>query len=133
MDVSDFLSGAITEDELHHSVFATTLSWIETARASDGEVLRAESPGVQGTKEKTCKETRNPCCKPGEEVQGTKEKTCKETRNPCCKPGEEVEGTKEKTCKPTRNPCCKEGEVSADGSPMWMGYLAADPRRLARI
>jgi hypothetical protein len=111
LDASEFLSGAITEGELHHSVFATTLGWIETARASDGEVLRAETPAVEGTKEKTCKPTRNPCCK--EDV--------------------EVEGTKEKTCKPTRNPCCKEGEVSADGSSPWMGYLASDPRRLARI
>lgn len=42
-------------------------------------------------------------------AQATKDKTCKPTRNPCCKV--DVEGTKDKTCKPTRNPCCKSDEA----------------------
>lgn len=79
---------------------------------------------VGGTQTKTCKPTRNPCCKPpadstpgnqGSNVQATQTKTCKPTRNPCCSAAEElvddtadVQATKAKTCKPTRNPCCKE-------------------------
>jgi septal ring-binding cell division protein DamX len=108
-------------------------------RPTAGGAYASPAKKVQGTKEKTCKPTVNPCCKSTantkpaccdeKKVGGTKEKTCKPTVNPCCKSTAntkpaccdekkgKVEGTQTKTCKPTRNPCCKvAGGKKASGS-----------------
>lgn len=103
------LQGAIADRELSGAAFD------DSARS----LSLAAEPGPDTTKAKTCRPTRNPCCKGAEEPapQATQAKTCKPTRNPCCKGDEEPapEATKEKTCKKTRNPCCKEAEQSASG------------------
>lgn len=110
--LTQFLRGSIEAGELSRAI-------LDEMPAAAGVYASPAKKAPLSTKEKTCKPTRNPCCK----VQGTQAKTCKPTRNPCCKvegtgtqaktckptrnPCCKVEGTKEKTCKPTRNPCCK--------------------------
>ena len=108
--LASFLRGSIEAEELGRTMHA------DGADADSRAYAMADKP--LGTKTKTCKPTRNPCCKPKEEdlVKGTQTKTCKPTRNPCCKgvgaeAEAEVKATQAKTCKPTRNPCCKAAEV----------------------
>jgi hypothetical protein len=57
-------SGVIVNNELAHAHYAPA------AGSSD----QYEAVAVGTTKEKTCKPTRNPCCKP-----------TKDTKNACCK------------------------------------------------
>ena len=105
------LQGAIADQELPGAAFGRPTPY----RAAEPE------PAPEDTKAKTCKPTRNPCCKEDEDdgPESTKAKTCKPTRNPCCREDEEdgPQDTKAKTCKPTRNPCCAEDEgLSANAS-----------------
>jgi hypothetical protein len=94
-----FLRGSIEAGELNRAL-------VDERPPATG-VYASPAKKVQGTQTKTCKPTRNPCCKGAEKLEATKAKTCKPTRNPCCKGADKVEGTQTKTCKPTRNPCCK--------------------------
>lgn len=111
--LTHFLKGSIEAGELSRAI-------LDEMPMSAGVYASPAAKKLLNTKEKTCKPTKNPCCKStadtkpaccDDKLKGTQTKTCKPTKNPCCKVAgkgdDKVKGTQTKTCKPTKNPCCK--------------------------
>ena len=133
--LAQFLAGSIEAGELSKAINEETAAAVihaspaKKAPAKKAPAKKAPVKAPQGTQTKTCKPTRNPCCKPlGEEKPGgggkakatLRDKTCAPTLAVCCNPpkdtkaaGCKLQATQAKTCKPTRNPCCKGGLLEA--------------------